>query len=129
MLAVWGYKDFELVQDAAGVRFVAASGVGDALKERLLSTTYPTAAAAELAATGDEVDSGEIVVQHAVGICTHFDDVVSFGDGSRRHVTDFTGHQDGRHYTVTKHQHRTLFGWRTDARFRYSASRRFCGCN
>lgn len=130
--STWGLfftNKFYLTADAEGFHFESASGVSVEKQQELLGTTYPTADAAEFAATGDVIDSDEITVQHAVGICTHFDNVISFGSGQRRHLTNFLRHEDGRHYTQTKHQRNTLFGWRTTDKFNYSVRRSFCGCN
>lgn len=122
--------DFTLVLNANGVRFTEVSTTDWVLREELLNTLYPNPEAAEEAATGRTLaEEGEIVVQHAVAICTHFDNVISFGGGSRRHVTDFLRHEDGRHYTITRHQkYVSGAGWLTTDRFRYSARRSYCGC-
>lgn len=122
--------EFTLTLNAEGVRFTEAYGVSAQLKQTLLNTLYPTPEEAEEAATGQPLtEEGEITIQHAVAICTHADNVISFGGGVRRHVTDFRKHENHRHYTVTKHQkYVSGLGWITTERFYYSARRTYCGC-
>lgn len=112
------------------VRFVSVEGVSSQLKQTLLNTVYASPEEAEFAATGVETqEAGEITVQHAVGICTHADNVITYGTGTRRHVTDFRKHENGRHYTVTRHQkYVSGAGWFTVERFYYSVRRSYCGC-
>jgi hypothetical protein len=120
--------EFILVMRNDGVHFKEVYGVSWQLQQELLNTVHPTPEAAEEAATGRD-SSQEISTQHAVGICTHFDNVISFGGGARRHITDFRKHENHRHYTVTRHQlYVSGAGWITTERFYYSASRGFCGC-
>lgn len=124
---------FSLTQKADGFHFLSAEGVSREKRKKLLGTVYPTAEAAEFAATGDTFTGGaegDITAQHAVGICTHADNVISFGGGSRRHRTNFRYHRNGRHYTTTYHEiWRVPGGWRVIDKFKYSVSRKFCGCN
>src|SRR5215207_10321137 len=117
-------------ETGVGFYFVGFTNVGVEKRAELKAgNPYPTPEDAEYAATGNTVEEEGITIQHALAICTHGDGVTSLLTGGGRHLTNFRKHENGRHYTTTFHQVLTNSGWVTYNRFRYSVTRRFCGCN
>lgn len=117
-------------EKGVGFYFVGFDNVSVEKREELQAgNPYPTADALEFAATGNTPDENEITIQHAVAICTHSDNVISLQTGGGHHRTNFRKHDNGRHYTTTFHEVFTNSGWVAYDRFRYSVTRKYCGCN
>ncbi len=76
----------------------------------------------------DDFFSVKAASAHATSVCTHSDGVVTNDTGFSRHLTSFRKHENGRHYTVTRHQNLTNSGWVTVGTYRHSETRNFCGC-
>src|SRR5215213_4578288 len=122
-------QTYEVERHDGGFYFVGFDNVGVEKREELKAgNPYPTAEAAEFAATGNTLSEDGITAQHAYAICTHSDNVISLQTGGGHHRTNFRKHDNGRHYTTTFHEVFTQSGWVAYDRFRYSVTRRYCGC-